>query len=115
VLTPYTPEVSGPLGDYFTAQGLDLLSLTCLGLSDDREMARIAPESIVEAALEAMDARAEGLFISCTALRAAQVAEAIETRLGRPVVTSNQAMVWRALRLAGCPATLAGFGRLWHQ
>jgi maleate cis-trans isomerase len=36
----------------------------------------------------------------------------IEEDLGRPVVTSNQAMFWRALRTAGCAEELDGHGQL---
>ena len=66
----------------------------------------------MSAAVEAMAPDAEGLFVSCTALRAAEVAERIEEAIGRPVVTSNQASVWRCLRLLGLTRPLPGYGRL---
>jgi maleate isomerase len=75
-------------------------------------MACITPASLVAAARQACDPAAEALFISCTAVRAAEVAGRIEDELDKPVVTSNQAMVWRALRLAGCPLPVPGYGRL---
>ena len=40
------------------------------------------------------------------------IVEELESRLGKPVVTSNQAMFWHALRLAGYTRHLDGFGRL---
>lgn len=112
ILTPYIRAVSEPFVDYFAARGLETVTLTCLGIEDDRDMARLAPASIAAVAEEVCDPAAEGLFISCTALRAAEAAEAIEEALGRPVVTSNQAMVWQALRIAGCDTPVAGYGRL---
>jgi maleate isomerase len=112
ILTPYTAEVSEEIGRYFTGRGLDVRSLACFGMEDDRLMARVKGETIVEAARDVTDPEAEALFISCTALRGAEVAQAIEDRLGKPVVTSNQAMYWRALRIAGCTRTVAGHGRL---
>jgi maleate isomerase len=45
-------------------------------------------------------------------MRALGLVEALEERLGKPVVTSNQALAWHALRLAGHAAPIAGFGRL---
>ena len=50
--------------------------------------------------------------MSCTALRAAEAVEEIERALGKPVVTSNQAMFWQALRTAGCDLAVPGYGRL---
>lgn len=112
VLTPYLPETSAPMARYFTDHGLDVRNLACFGLADDREMARVAPASIVAAALDTIAPDAEALFISCTALRAAEVAGEIERRIGKPVVTSNQASVWLTLRRAGIDWAIAGHGRL---
>lgn len=112
VLTPYTPEVTEELARYFTANGLEVVSARCLGFTDDRQMARISRKSIIAAAEAAMSEEAEALFISCTALRAAACAEEIEQRIGKPVVTSNQATVWRSLRLAAIDAPVSGYGRL---
>lgn len=112
VLTPYTVETSRPLLPYFEARGLRVANLACFGFDDDREMARIRPDALVEAAVEFTAREAEALFISCTALRSAEVAAEIEAAIGRPVVTSNQAGVWRCLRRAGIRDSLSGYGRL---
>lgn len=112
IFTPYLIETSRPMFSYFTAQGFNVLNLDCLGLEDDRQMARISPESLVEGACAAIRDEAEALFISCTALRSAGVAAQIESRIGRPVVTSNQACVWRALRHCGIDTQMDGYGRL---
>lgn len=112
LLTPYTRATTAPVAEYFAGHGFELAGVTCLGLDDDRLMARITPEAIVAAAVDATAGDADALFISCTALRAAEVAERIEAAIGRPVVTSNQASVWRCLRLAGIERPVAGYGRL---
>lgn len=112
VLTPYTVETSRPMADYFAAHGFDIASFTCLGYEDDRKMARIALDSIVEAARQATAPDAEALFISCTALRSASVAARIEDAIGRPVVTSNQATAWTCLRLCGDETAKPEYGRL---
>jgi maleate isomerase len=112
VLTPYSREISAPFVAYFVARGLEVANLACFGLEDDTVMARVTPASVVEAAVQVVRPEAEALFVSCTAVRSAEVAEAIEARIGRPVVTSNQAMFWRCLRAAGCDLPVPGYGRL---
>ncbi|MCB1754682.1 MAG: hypothetical protein KDJ38_04120 [Gammaproteobacteria bacterium] len=97
VLTPYSREVSLGLTDYFGRQGLDIVSLTYLDVDDDRDIARISPETIMQAALEATAKEAEALFISCTALRAVEMIEAIQERIGKPVISSNQATFWQTV------------------
>lgn len=112
ILTPYTAETSEAVAGYFAGRGFGVASLACLGLHDDREMARIAPDSLVEAAIEAVAPDADALFISCTALRSAMVAATIETAIGRPVVTSNLATAWACLRLCGDALPRPELGRV---
>lgn len=112
VLTPYTEDVAKPVGDYFQKCGLTVQNISCMGLEDDREMARITTDSIIEAAKETITADAEALFISCTALRSAEVASKIEEEIGRPVVTSNQAAAWKVLDIAGIEPRVSCYGQL---
>lgn len=115
ILTPYTVETSRPMAAYFAARGFEIVSFTCLGFEDDREMARIAPATLVDLAREATDASADALFVSCTALRSALAVPGMEKAIGRPVVTSNQATAWNCLRLCGDEAPHPEFGRLMTQ
>jgi maleate isomerase len=112
VLTPYTVETSRPMAGYFERLGFEITSFACLGFEDDREMARIAPSALVEIAGDVTAPDADALFISCTALRVAGSAGEIETAIGRPVVTSNQATAWTCLRHCGDTAPKPEFGRL---
>ena len=112
VLTPYTVETSRPMAAYFAGHGFDIASFTCLGLRDDREMARVSPAALVEFAREAMADAADALFISCTAVRAALAAADIEKATGRPLVSSNLASAWACLRLCGDAAPRPELGRL---
>jgi maleate isomerase len=112
VLTPYTEGVNRLVHRYFTERGIDIAAFGAFNKESDAEVAAIAPASILAAA-EALDAPdIDGLFLSCTGMRALGIVEALEERLGKPVVTSNQALAWHALRLAGHAAPIAGFGRL---
>ena len=112
VLTPYTEGVNHRVVEYFTTRGLDIAAFGAFNKESDAEIAAIAPASIVAAA-QALDGPGiEGIFLSCTGLRGVAVADELEARLGKPVVTSNQAMAWHAMRLAGHNEPVAGFGRL---
>jgi maleate isomerase len=112
VLTPYLVETSRPMAAYFTQHGIDVTRLECFGLEDDRAMARVSRNSIVGAATRVDDARADAIFISCTALPAIGAIAEIEARTGKPVVTSNQASAWAMMRHAGIDQGPAGYGRL---
>ena len=55
---------------------------------------------------------AEALFLSCTNIHSLPVLDLLESRLGRPVVASNQAVLWYALGCSRRPTAFEGLGRL---
>lgn len=112
LVTPYLVETTEPMVAYFESRGLEIVSAQCLGLSDDRDMARISANSIIAAAEAADHPAAEGVFLSCTALPAVGVINELEARLGKPVISSNQAGMWRMLHHAGISPPASAPGRL---
>ena len=59
-------------------------------------------------------ADAEALLICCTDFGTAAVVQPLEDELGKPVITSNQALGWHMLRLAGLRTISKGPGRLFR-
>lgn len=112
LLTPYLRETTEPMVRYFTNAGLDIRNAQYLGMADDRDMARVSPETILRAVEQVDVADAEGIFVSCTALPALGVIARIEARLGKPVLSSNQASLWRVLHHAGLMPKPDAPGRL---
>jgi len=101
VLTPYSVATSTPMAKLFEAEGFAIDRFTCLDMEDDRDMARISLNAIVELAQDAMAKPSDALFISCTAVRAAGIIDQIEAAVGAPVLSSNYAAAWNVLRLLG--------------
>jgi len=112
ILTPYTAAVNKDVASLFSEMGFEVLNISGFGFEDDTAMTYITPQDIAEAALKCCDPDADLLFISCTALRASLVLEQIEADLGKPVVSSNQALAWHSLQLAGYAEPVEGFGQL---
>ena len=113
LLTPYSPRINEGLVAYFTGRGLDIAAVATFDRQDDREAARISVASI-EVAAERMAAApgVEAIFISCTSLRVAEAVAGLERRIGIPVTSSNHAMAWHCLRLAGVNDVVPAGGRL---
>jgi len=57
-------------------------------------------------------AKTDVLFMSCTNLRVLDHIEKLESIFDIPIVSSNQAMFWHAMTLAGRSPKCKGFGRL---
>jgi maleate isomerase len=91
VLTPYSEEVSSLLRDYLQNNGVEIVSSMYMDMSDDREVAMLPAEEIINAAKAAIHEDADAIFISCTAMRSAEIIPEIEAAIGKPVITSNQA------------------------
>lgn len=107
VLTPYTVETSRPMATMFESLDFAIDRFTCLNMTDDRDMARIALDDLVEIAAAAADRASDALFISCTAVRAAGVIDRIEAAAGLPTLSSNYSAAWNVARLCGVSGALA--------
>lgn len=112
VLTPYPDDVNAHVLDYFEDRAITVVDFASFGLDTDYEMGSVTPESVCETALGLDYAAADAIFVSCTGLRAVDAVERLEARSGKPVVTSNQALAWHAMRLAGYDQPVEGFGQL---
>lgn len=116
VITPYSRDINEAMHARFEAAGLRVPVMGSFNRFNDNEAARIAPESIEDAAIS-MGARddVDAVFVSCTSLRVADIAARAEARIGKPVLSSNLCMAWHTLRIGGYTDPIAGFGRLFER
>ncbi len=115
VLTPYRADVNRIVADYIRARGFDVPVFGSFNEQDDSVVARITPASVkrgVETILKS--AAVDAVFVSCTSVRLAEAAAAIEAETGIPITSSNHAMAWHALRLAGVDDAMPQWGRLFE-
>ena len=95
---------------------LEALGFCCVGRADtlsalgNDEVAALTPEDVMALAVKADRPEAEAIVLSCTDMRAAEAVVAIERRLAKPVVTSNQAMMHAALKRLGIPHRESAIG-----
>lgn len=113
LLTPYSPEINASLVKYFRGRDVNICAVATFDRRDDREAARISVTSI-EGAAERLAAApgVETIFVSCTSLRVAEAVVRLEQRTGVSITSSNHAMAWHCLRLAGIEDAISGAGRL---
>jgi maleate isomerase len=112
VATPYLDEINTAEREYLAARGFDVLDIQGLNLTRDSDMVRVAPAYLADMAAGLDRSEADAIFISCGALRSIDIIDRLEQRTGKSVITSNQALGWDALRLAGIEDRKPGFGTL---
>ena len=113
LLTPYIEEINQTMRDFIQARGVEVPVMGSFNHDNDNEVARITLESVRAAALElGREPSVDAVFVSCTNVRLVEIVDELEAELGKPVTSSNHAMAWHALRLAGYSDPVPGFGRL---
>lgn len=106
ITTPYIEDLNERETAFLEAAGYDVLAIDGLDLEPNLDIGAQLPETAYREARAIDTPDAEGVFISCTNYRTFECIEPLETDLGKPVVTSNQATLWNALRRAGIESDL---------
>lgn len=112
MLSPYIDAINDREAAYLRAAGFEIVFLAGLSLNDADAMSAVTPAQWKKFALSSQHADADAYLISCTTVRATEVAQELEMLLGKPVVTSNTAAVWHCLRTLGLHDTPSGFGQI---
>ena len=113
LVTPYAIDVTVQLQANLCDAGFDINAVATFDQTDDFTVARISADSILNAVLEiGKRDDCDGVFVSCTSLRTMQIIGDAETRLGKPVISSNQALAWHMMRLACISDSPSGAGCL---
>ncbi len=109
VVTPYADDLNDHLPPYLVEHGFEVAAM-CTGATDRPDL--VAADEVVDLARQAWRSDADALFISCTGLPTLDLIEPLERELGAPVITSNQASYWAAVRRIGVSSVSSGAGRL---
>jgi maleate isomerase len=112
LLTPYIEEINDREIHFLQHHGIEVLVCKGLGLRGPHEMLAVDPRAWFELAMKTRHPDADAYLISCTAIRTFEIIEELEHKLERPVLTSNQAAAWYALRLIGISEPVERAGQL---
>jgi maleate isomerase len=113
LLSPY--QSNDVIIRYLQENGIAVAHDVALKL-DGHAFASVTPAQWLELAREHDRADADGIFLSCTNTTQIEAIEDIELALGKPVVNSNQAVLWGCLKRLGAKlgaqAPMPRLGRL---
>jgi maleate isomerase len=117
IATSYLAEIDARLADVLEKSGFEVAAIRGMGLKKSIDMGKVTPEETYRLAREVVRSapKADGILISCGNLRTFEAIETLETDSGLPVVTSNQAGLWQAMRMAGINDRLTSLGQLLRQ
>jgi maleate isomerase len=106
VATSYIPSVDDALAAVLGGSGIEVTTIKGMNILKSIDMGDVQPDATYQFARDVFQSapQADGYFISCGNLRALEAIAKLERDFSKPVVTSNQAGLWHALRLAGVKA-----------
>ena len=107
--SPYTEALNREGAAFLEAAGFEVVRTAGIGRDlGNYGQSELEPGEVFRLGMRADHEDAEAIVLSCTDMRAVEVIEALEDRTGKPVVTSNQAMVHAALARLGLEGRVPG-------
>lgn len=114
IFTPYPNYTNEREIVFFKEYGFNVIQLCSMEIMDSVNMGKVYPDDIYRFVREKYDKDSEVIFISCTNYRGTETITDLEEDTRIPVVTSNQACLWWALRKVGMKTSI-NLGKLFHS
>jgi maleate isomerase len=117
LITPYDQRTTDHEAEFLHESGYKVLHAAGFALNGSDAYCATPPTYWRDRVLEAARPDADVYFVSCANISVFGVIEELEHELDRPVVTSNQAVVWDCVSRLGwadrgsCPGRLFEFGK----
>jgi maleate isomerase len=114
VVTPYVEEINQLEKAFLEKIGFEVVYEKGLGITQTLDIGAISPAAVYRLGREALSKapQADILFLSCGNLRTIEILSALEKDTGKPVISSNQALLWSALRMTRVSEPILGYGSL---
>jgi maleate cis-trans isomerase len=115
LVTPYTDDINEKEKEFFENNGIRVTSMNGLQIVEAETLRTQSVESITDLVMRTDVPESEAIFISCTNVEGLYIAEDLEQKLGKPVVSSNIACLWALLKILGCTDAIQGHGVLLRE
>jgi maleate isomerase len=113
---PFTASFGNDEARFLREAGFDVIETVAMNHVDARLVAKLEPQVFAEFALRHDRPDADAIFLACANARTFEAIEAAEARLGKPVITSNQVVIWALLRMLGISSqNVRGGGMLFDR
>jgi maleate isomerase len=95
--TPYIEEINKKEVDFLFQSGFEVVNTQALCIKENLKIGRLTADDAVALATRADSCLADAVFISCTNFATFNAISKLETKLKKPVISSNSATLWAAL------------------
>ncbi len=114
--SPYVGEINTQAVEFLSQNGIETVRCADIGRElGNYGQGELTPDEVFDLACQAAHPDAQAIVLSCTDMRAVEVIDRLEAHLGKPVVTSNQAMVFCMIQVLKLGRDAALPGRLFDH
>ena len=114
--SPYVPSLNDAAIAFLARAGFETVARSEVdGTLDNEGQGALSPREVFALGKGADHTDADAVVLSCTDMRSVEVISKLEAELGKPVITSNQAMIFQAMEIGGLGPVPAGFGQLFER
>lgn len=111
--SPYVPMINDMAVDFLSDSGVETVTRSEVDESlDNYGQGELDPQAVYDLGLAADHQDAQAIVLSCTDMRSVETIARLEQAVRKPVISSNQAMVFQAMQLAGITEAMPGYGQL---
>ncbi|MGB0506009.1 MAG: maleate cis-trans isomerase family protein [Pikeienuella sp.] len=100
--SPYVGAINDQAAAFLASEGIETVSRADIGRDlGNYGQGELTPDEVYALALRANTDDVQALVLSCTDMRSVEVVERLEAATGKPVITSNQAMLFQTMQALG--------------
>ena len=115
IFTPYTSEINKAVEDYFLNEKFEVNELTYFDIASDLDIGKVDQDHLYDVLKNIDLSNSDALFVSCTALPVLTLIDDLEKKINKPVLSSNQVLIWDSLRQIGFNSEIKGFGEIFKN
>jgi maleate isomerase len=114
VATPHEETLNERMKAFLQRSGFEVLKIEGYGVRKNAELTDMDEHAAYKIAkrLYEQAPQADGVFVPCPRWPTITDVDLLEREIGKPVVTSCQAYIWHALKMARVKENVTGYGRL---
>ncbi len=113
--SPYVGAINRQAVTFLADAGIETVNCADIGRElDNYGQGELTPDEIMALGSRADHADAQAIVLSCTDMRSVEIVNRLEDAVGKPVVCSNQAMLFQAMSLLGMDRTEVDCGVLFR-
>ncbi len=115
VFTPYPQRVNETVYNHLINKGIKIVKFGSYNLDSDLDVGKVDPVSLFKTILKMNHNEAEAIFVSCTALPILEIIGKVEKIIKKPVLSSNQVLIWDCLRSVKINSHINNYGKLFKE